>query len=175
MPIRFSGYLRASASGFVEAKHNKLFVEDVMATPWEQAENFVESKVNWFKSQTKNAIATRPLGVLEKIAGGWTGPVLDILDVPAWVFIYSPSSANQLFEWAGNIGPTDLARGVMGLTKLQTVKTKGGIVFLGAMIERQLRIPSVIVVRRSGLFIFDKPDDQYRLLTEEQWDEYARG
>lgn len=146
-----------------------------MATPWEQAENFVESKVKWFKSQTKNGVPTRPLEVLDTIAGGWTGPVLDTLDVPAWVFIYSPSSANQLFEWAGNIGQPDLARGVMGLTKLQTVKTNGGIVFLGAMIDKALRIPSVIVVRRRGLFIFDKPGDQYRLLTEEQWDEYADG
>jgi hypothetical protein len=150
-------------------------MEDVMATPWEQAENFVESKVNWFKSQTKNAVPTRPLEILEKIAGAWTSEPLDILDVPAWVFIYSPASANQLFEWAGNIGPTDLGRAAVGFAKLHRVKANGGMVFLGAMIDKVLRIPSVIVVRRRGIFIFDKPGDQYRLLTEEQWDEYASG
>ncbi len=146
-----------------------------MATPWEQAENFVESKVKWFKAQTKNAVPTRPLEILEKIAGAWTSEPLDILDVPAWVFIYSPTSANQLYEWAGNIGPTDLGRAAVGFAKRHTFKANGGMVFLGVTIDKVLRIPSVIVVRRSGLFIFDKPEDQYRLLTEEQWDEYARG
>jgi hypothetical protein len=146
-----------------------------MATPWEQAEDFVESKLKWFKAQTKNAVPTRPLEVLEEIAGTWTGPVLDVFDLPAWVFIYSPASTNQLYEWAGNIGPTDLGRAAVGFAKLHTVKANGGMVFLGTWIDKELRIPSVIVVRRSGLFIFDKPGDQYRLLSEEQWDEYARG
>ena len=146
-----------------------------MATPWEQAENFVESKMKWFKSQTKNAVPTRPLEILEKIAGAWTSEPLDSLDVPAWVFIHSPTSANQLYEWAGNIGPTDLGRAAVAFAKLHTVKANGGIVFLGMVIDGVLKIPSVVVVRRSGLFIFDKRSDKYRLLTEEQWDEYADG
>ena len=145
-----------------------------MATPGKQAEKFVEFKVKWFKAQTKNATPTRPLEVLDKIAGAWLRESHNP-HVPDCVFIYSPASANQLYQLTGEMGPTHLARAAVGLAKLHTVKANGGMIFLGVMIEKVLRITTVIVVRHNGLFIFDKPDDQYRLLTEEQWDEYADG
>ena len=143
-------------------------------TPWEQAENFVESHWKKFKERTRNAEPTRPKDCLHDITNGWVGnDMLDRIGVPAWVFIYSPNSVNQLFEWAGNIGPADLGRGLMGFTKLTTVKSNGGMLFVGAWRNGRLEIPAVVVVRERGLFIFDNPDGDHRLLTEELWEEYT--
>ena len=144
-----------------------------MATPWEQAQVFVESHWMRFKSQSRRAVPTRPLDALDSIARGWVGAeLLDRLNVPAWVFMYLPSG-NGLYEWAGNVGDTDLGRGVLGFAKLLTMKSSGGMLFLGAWKHGQLDIPAVVFVRRSGLFIFDKLDIKYRLLTEQQWEQYA--
>lgn len=145
-----------------------------MATPWEQAEDFVAANWKKFKEQTRHAVPTRPQDCLDSITQGWTGgDMLDRIGVPAWVFIYSPSSVSKLFEWAGNVGPIDLGRGAIGFAKIVSVKSNGGMLFLGAWSNKRLVIPAVVVVRQRGLFIFDNPNGQYRLLTEELWDEYA--
>lgn len=148
--------------------------DNEMATPWEQAEDFVASNWKKFKQQTRNAEPTRPQDRLDSITQGWVGgEMLDRIGVPAWVFIYSPTSVNKLFEWAGNVGAADLGRGVLGYTKLVTVKSNSGMLFLGAWKNRRLEIPVVVVVQQRGLFIFDNPNGQHRLLTEELWKEYT--
>ncbi len=150
-------------------------MEKHMATPWEQAQKFTKSKTNWFKSQTKEAVPTRPLSVLEKITYEWTTAGLEMQNQPSWVFIYSPSSVNQLYEWASNIGEDVATRRIFGIAKLQTVKNHGGIVFFGSWVGGKLLIPGVMVVRRSGLYIFEGRNDRYRLLTQKQYEDYADG
>ena len=108
-----------------------------MASPWQQAEKLVESNVRWLKEQTKNAVPTQPQKDLETMTSAWTSDVLDNIGLPAWVFIYSPTSSSQLYEWAGNVGPTGLDRASIGFAKLQTIKSNGGLVFLGAWINKK--------------------------------------
>ncbi len=145
-----------------------------MATPWEQAEDFAQARWPQLKKATKNKAPTRPLDVLDTISWGWVNDFLSMIELPAWVFIYSPAG-NGLYELADNIATADLSRLAVGLAKLATVKSNGGMVFAAVWQDRQLVIPSVALVRNGKLYIFDKPDGGNPPLTESEWDKYAEG
>jgi hypothetical protein len=144
-----------------------------MATPWAQAQDFVRTNWRKIKMTSKGQVPTRPLDVLNKVAQAWTSDnFLQRMPVPAWVFLYSPTG-NGLYEWVGNRGDIGLGRSMIGFAKLNTIKTAGGMVFLGAWHERRLHVPALAVARKKWLFVFDKLDTEYRLLTERQWERYA--
>ena len=145
-----------------------------MATPWEQAVDFAQAHWPKLTKATKNKPPTRPLDVLDTISWGWVNDFLSMIELPAWVFIYSPAG-NGLYELADNIATADLGRLAVGLAKLATVKSNGGMVFAAVWQERQLVIPSVALVRNGKLYIFDKPDGGNPPLTENEWDKYAEG
>lgn len=142
-----------------------------MATPWEQATEFVDTRYPLLRRLTRNARPTRPLDVLDVITTCWMNDVLDRIGCPAWVFIYKHGGG--LYEWADNIAPADVGRGCMGYTKLLSVKSYGGMVFLAAWRDRRLEVPVVALVRSHRLFIFDRPDGFHPPLTKAGWERYC--
>ncbi|MGL4421742.1 MAG: hypothetical protein ACRCZF_13830 [Gemmataceae bacterium] len=145
-----------------------------MATPWEQAEEFVRLHWRGLKTLTKGRRPTRPLNVLEQIGRGWAGPALNQCDCPAWVFMYLPKG-NGLYEWADNVAPARDERNLLGWAKLKSVMGDGGMVFLALLRNERLTVPAVALVRLQRLYVFDQPDGVHPPLSEAGWERYVHG
>lgn len=143
-----------------------------MTTPWEQAQDFARSNWRPLKNLTRGRRPTRPLDVLDTFVNAMKETGLARCPCPAWVFMYLPKGS-VMDELADNVAPAQSGRGLLDLTKLQSVKNDGGMVFLAGLPDERLVVASVALVRSQRLYVFDQPDGVHPPMTTADWERHV--